>query len=185
MRSCCRGRSRTRRTPPSRSRPGTTSTCAPRCAAADSCLSERRIGNESAIRRRYEHLVEENQPAYLFSGFLLKSAKSTKDDTALAFALGIAIEVPLLEVDQEFWFNEHFEGETLLNDTVTLHLRLRGGKATVRYGLRTKLGSCHATRRGALSDPGEHDRMHLEIPLGFEKGMENPPRPGFRGRLVR
>ena len=149
-----------------------------------SYLSERRVRNESAIRKRYEDLVEEQKPAYLFSGFLLKSAKTSTGNTALAFALEIAIEVPLFEVDQKFWFDEHFEGETLLNEMVTLHLRRRGGRASVRYGLRTAVGSGNATELVALSGPGEHGQMHLEIPLGFAEGLENPPRPGFRGRLL-
>ena len=147
-------------------------------------LSERRVRNESAIRKRYEDLVEQKKPAYLFSGFLLQSAKMSTDDTALAFALEIAIEVPLFEVDQNFWFDEHFEGETLLNETVTLHLRRRGGKATVRYGLRTAVGSGNATEPVELSDPDQHGQRRLEIPLGFKRDLENPPRPGFRGRLL-
>ena len=149
-----------------------------------SYLSERRVRNESAIRKPYEDLVEERKPAYLFSGFLLQSAKTSSRDTALAFALEIAIEVPLFEVDRQFWFDEHFEGETLLNETVTLHLRRSGGKATVRYGLRTDMGSGNATKPVALSDPDKDGRVHLEIPLGFKKGLKNPPRPGFRGRLL-
>ena len=149
-----------------------------------SYLSERRVRNESAIRKRYEDLVEKKKPAYLFSGFLHKSGKPSKGDTALAFALEIAIEVPLFEVDQKFWFDEHFEGETLLNETVTLHLRRSGGRVTVRYGLRTAVGSGNATKPVALSDADEHGRVHLEIPLGFKEGAENPPRPGFRGRLL-
>ena len=74
-------------------------------------LSERRVRNESAIRKRYEDLVEGGKPAYLFSGFLLEKAKTPTADTALAFALEIAIEVPLFEVDKKFWFDDHFEGE--------------------------------------------------------------------------
>ena len=147
-------------------------------------LSERRVQNESAIRKGYEDLVEEKKPAYLFSGFLLRSAKTNARDTALAFALEVAIEVPLFEIDRKFWFDEHFEGETLLNETVTLHLRRSGGRATIRYGLRTAVGSGHATRPVALSDTDEHGRMHFEIPLGFKKGLKRPPRPGFRGRLL-
>ena len=90
----------------------------------------------------------------------------------------------LFEVDQKFWFDEHFEGETLLNETVTLHLRRSGGKATVRYGLQTHGGSGNATKPVALSDPDERGARRLEIPLGFKKGLKNPPRPGFRGRLL-
>ena len=146
-------------------------------------LSERRVRNESAIRKQYEDLVERKKPAYLFSGFLLQKAKTSERDEALAFALEIAIEVPLFEVDRKFWFDEHFEGETLLNETVTLHL-CRGEKTTVRYGLRSNVGSGNATEPAALSEPDEYGRRHIEIPLGFEQDTEEPPRPGFRGRLL-
>ena len=147
-------------------------------------LSERRVRNESAIRKRYEDLVEARKPAYLFSGFLLRSAKTSDRDTALAFALEIAIEVPLFEVNRKFWFDEHFEGETLLSETITFHLRRTGRKATVRYGLRTRVGVGQATTPVALSDPDGRGRRHLEIPLGFAEGLKRPPRPGFRGRLL-
>ena len=147
-------------------------------------LSERRVRNESAIRKRYEDLVEAKKPAYLFSGFLLQSAKTSNRDSALAFALEIAIEVPLFEVDRKFWFDEHFEGETLLHETITLHLRQTEGRATIQYGLRTRVGSGHTTKRVAPSDPDQFGRMHIEIPLGFREGMKNPPQPGFRGRLL-
>ena len=126
--------------------------CVARPRARRACNATARR-NESAIRKRYEDLVDEKKPAYLFSGFLLRSAKTSKGDTALAFALEIAIEVPLFEVDRKWWFDEYYEGETLLNETVTLHLRWSGGKATVRYGLRTAVGSGNATKRAALSDP--------------------------------
>ena len=147
-------------------------------------LSERRVRNESAIRERYEDLVEQKKPVYLFSAFLLKRAKTNAPDKALAFALEIAIEVPLFEVNQKFWFDEHFEGETLLNETVTLHLRWSGDQPTVRYGLRTRLGSGHTTRLIRLPDPDGDGRRRFEIPLGFKEGLKDPPRPGFRGRLL-
>ena len=149
-----------------------------------SYLGERRVGNESAIRKRYEDLVEKKKPAYLFSGFLLRSAKTSTRDTALAIALEIAIEVPLFEVDRKFWFDEHFERESLLNETVTLHLRWSGGNAAVRYGLRMVVGSGNAPKLVALSDPDEHGQRSLEVPLGFKRGRVKPPRPGFRGRLL-
>ena len=147
-------------------------------------LSERRVRNESAIRKRYEDLVEKKRPAYLFSGFLLESAKTNARDLALAFALEIAIEVPLFEVDRKFWFDEHFEGETLLNETVTVHVHRKRDEAAIRYDLRTDAGIGNATKRVALSRRDTDGRMHFAIPLGFKDGLKNPPRPGFRGRLL-
>ena len=147
-------------------------------------LSERRVRNQSAIRKRYEDLVEGKEPAYLFSGFLLRKAKTPTPDRALAFALEIAIEVPLFEVDKKFWFDEHYEGERLLSETVTLHLLRDGDEDQILYGLRTALGSGYAPKPVALSDADEYGQKHAEIPLGFESEMEDPPQPGFCGRLL-
>ena len=78
---------------------------------------------------------------------------------------------------REFWFDEHFEGETLLHETITVHLMQSGGKVTVWYGLQTEVGSGNATKRVALSADG--GRVHVEIPLGFKESLEDPPRAGL------
>ena len=146
-------------------------------------LSERRVRNESAIRKRYRDLVDRQNRVYLFSGFLLESAKTIPGDTPLAFALEIAVEVPLFEVDKKFWFDEYFEGETLLNETVTLHLGWGGDEPTVRYGLRSVVGSGNAPESVELLQSDQDGQRYFEIPLGFDEGAEEPPQPGFRGRL--
>jgi len=149
------------------------------------CLSERRASQESAIRRGYDEMVKQGEPVYLFSGFLLGGRKAKAEgvtDTALAFAIQLAIEVPLFEVDNRWWFDEHFEGETLLSETVTFEVRPGGDRTTVRYGLASELGAGTATK--LLADDNAADGVFDgAVPIGFKEGASNPPRPGFRGRL--
>ena len=99
-------------------------------------LNERRDAQESAIRRTYEQLVHEQKSVYLFSGYLLRSAKTERSrDTALAFTLGLGIQVPMYEVDRQFWLDDHYEGGSVYQDIVTFHLRRTAQGSTVRYGL--------------------------------------------------
>jgi len=148
-------------------------------------LNERKASQESAIRRRYEDMVEHERPVYLFTGYLHGLAKAADArDTALAFAIQIGVEVPLFEVDNRFWFDEHFEGERLLHETITIHLRHSADRITIRYGLASAVGVGRANKIAELSVPDEKGPVHLSIPLGFKKGSPNPPRPGFRGRLL-
>ncbi len=152
---------------------------------AGSFLSERRVSQESAIRRPFEEMVMEGRPVYLFTGYLHRGAKADDPrDTALAFAIQIGVEVPLFEVDNRFWFDDHFEGEQLLLETITIHIRRRADRMTVKYGLASEAGVGQANRTAALGDPDAKGRLHIEIPLGFKPQAANPPRPGFSGRLL-
>ena len=146
-------------------------------------LSERRVAQESAIRKKYEDMVELGKPVYLFTGYLHRSAKTTRD-TALSFAIDVSIEVPVFEVDRRFWLDEHFEGATLLQETVRLDVRGAGEEARVSYALLSDSGIGKATRRTQLSAPDEAGTRTLEIPLGFKAGASRKPAPGFRGKLV-
>ncbi len=147
-------------------------------------MTERRVRNESAVRMKYDDLVKHKVPAYLFAGYLMESAKTEARDTALAFAIEIGVEVPVFEVNKRFWFNEHFEGETLLAETVTLHLRRKARGSTLRYGLRTEDGPGRATRGLVPLHTGRDGTLEFEVPIGFPEGAKYPPRPGFRGRLL-
>lgn len=148
-------------------------------------LSERRVAQESSIRKRYEDMVEDGKLVYLFSGFLRGNKAKAEGirDTALAFAIQLAVEVPLFEIDRRFWLDGHFEGETLLTETVTLKVRRNAGQPRVKYGLASKVGVGRApTSGGEIVD--KQRTFRVEIPLGFKAGARNPPRPGFRGRLI-
>lgn len=155
-------------------------------------LTERKASQESAIRKSYQYLMEEKRPAYLFSGYLHKAAKKDgkeggkSNDTALAFAVRIAINVPAFEVDRRFRFDDYFEGEMILQETITFHVRTSAGKTTVKFGLSSEVGPGHVNRTAQLSEPDAQGHQYTEIPLGFKAGMaENKkPRPGFRGRLL-
>jgi hypothetical protein len=148
------------------------------------CLHERRFEQASALFVEYDEMVKQHKPLYLFNGYLMKAAKTAEsNDTALAFAIRIAIRVPMYEVDRRFWFDEHFEGGFLFDETVTLHVRLKGdGSTTVRFGLASDRGLGDATKTPTVLE-GEDGRMVIELPLGFSEGAATPPRPGFRGRL--
>lgn len=146
-------------------------------------LHERRVDQSSAILADYDKLLKRHDPIYLFSGYLYRAAKTAVPDTALAFALSVGIQVPTYEIDRRFWFNDHFEGGYLLNETLTFHVRRRGDKTTVAYGLASEQGLGQATRHPERR-PREDGGVEISIPLGFREGMANPPRPGFRGHLI-
>ena len=146
-------------------------------------LNERRVSQESAIRRTYEQLVHQQKSVYLFSGYLLRSAKTERSrDTALAFALDLGMQVPVYEVDRRFWLDDHFEGGYVFKDVITFHLRPSAQKTTVRYGLASESGSGVAKRLLDSQDLGG-GRLQFELPLGFKAGTANKPKPGFSGRL--
>lgn len=146
-------------------------------------LSERRVSQGSAIRRTEEHMAA-GKPIHLFSGHLMKKARTdAQGGKELAFAIEIGCEVPVFEIDRSFWFDGHFEGGWLLKETVTFHVRPGADKTTVRYGLASDVGVGEANKIPDRVDlPGGGTR--IEIPLGFKEGAANPPRPGLRGRMV-
>ncbi len=143
-------------------------------------LHQRRVDQNSAIRRTYDALVKARKPVYLFSTYLDPRARTSAPGKALAFALRVAIQVPLYEVDRRFWFDEYYEGGYLLDETLTFHIQPGGN---LRYGLASQHGvgvARKAPQREALDGGG----LRFTIPLGFKEGMAKPPRPGFRGSLV-
>ncbi|HEX2837107.1 MAG TPA: hypothetical protein VHN77_03160 [Phycisphaerales bacterium] len=148
-------------------------------------LHERKAEQASAILAEYDELVKEKRPQYLFTGYLMRGAKMPNStDTALAFAVRVSIRVPMYEVDNKFWLDEHFEGGFVYDETVTFFVRLGEGNTptTVRYGLASERGVGEAGRLAELI-PLEGGGARIEISLGFAEGAANPPRPGFRGKL--
>ncbi len=149
-------------------------------------LNQRRESQESAIRRRYEDLVETTpkRPVYLFTGYLHRAAKAPDaSDTALAFAIQIGVVVPLFEVDNVFWFDDYYEDERFLQETITFHIRGKPDDSRIRYGLASEHGVGQANTQ-IKADPDDQGRVNIEIPLGFKEGAVRRPRPGFRGRLL-
>ncbi len=148
-------------------------------------LTERRVAQESAIRRTYEELVRDRKAVHLFSGCLLKDARMPQArDTALAFLVDLGVQVPVYEVDQRFWMDAHYEGGYVFQDTVTIHVRPGSERTTVRYGLASSRGVGAAPHLLDPIDRKDQDGFEMEIPLGFAPGAANPPRPGLRGRLL-
>jgi len=153
-------------------------------------LNERRVDQQSAIRRTYEELVHDNKAIYLFSGYLLKRAKTPDSrDTALAFAVDLSIQVPLYEIDRKLWLDQHFEGSHLYRGTVTFFVREGPDGTRVRHSVTATSGASVQNRAlealglDAASSDSDAAPRHFEIPIGFDAETSRKPRPGVRGRL--
>lgn len=147
-------------------------------------LHERKVEQESSILREYDKLVKDQRPVYLFTGYLMKSAKTAQSaDKALAYAVRLSIRVPSYEVDNRFWFDEHFEGGFVYDETVTFHLYQRAGSVSIKYGLTSRHGLGEAPLAATVT-PQPDGSSQIEIPLGFDQAAAEPPCPGFRGKLL-
>lgn len=147
-------------------------------------LHERKVDHESAVFRSYEEWAEKHKPAYLFSGYIYDKGKSAQSqDKALVCALRLAIKSPEYEVERKFWPDAHFEGSDIFVETLSFFITPRRNEVQVAYGLASQDGAGSAPRAlGTL--PADSTAQTFEIPLGFDAGSVNPPRPGFRGRLL-
>lgn len=145
-------------------------------------LHERRVDQGSAIQRGYDELVKHQQPVYLFSSYLDKRSRSKHStDTAMVFALRVAIQTPLYEVDNRFWLDEYIEGGYVIDETVNFHVRMdKEGKPSVRYGLSSRDGNAAPTM-AEMQETAEG--MCISVDLGFRENAARKPRPGFRGQL--
>jgi hypothetical protein len=84
----------------------------------------------------YDQMTKRDEPVYLFSGFLSASGRAPNaGDRALAFQVELTIDVPLFEVERRFWFDKHFDGNTLFTETATFHVRPSKNSTTVRCRL--------------------------------------------------
>jgi hypothetical protein len=148
-------------------------------------LHERRVDQESAIIKSYDELVDENaRPVFLFSGFLDAGARSDAvADRALAFAVQVVVKVPLYEIDNRFWFDDHFEGADLFRETFTFMVRLHKEGSTVSYGLVSRHGPGKAPTRADLI-PEEGGGSRIEIPIGFPEGAADRHPGKLRGTLI-
>ncbi len=81
-------------------------------------MNERRVHQESAIRKEYDDLLK--KPTRLFTGFLYGLKKTV--DGRSSFAFQVAIKTPLYEIDNKFWLNSHFEGKDIFNETIIVSL---------------------------------------------------------------
>ncbi len=149
-------------------------------------LHERRVEHESAMFRSFADLIEtpDKLPIYLFSGFLDPKAKPRRpSDTALAFAVRVAVKVPVYEVDNKFWFDDHFEGEDIFGETFVFHVRFAADGVRIKYGLASQDQFGVADREPHAIEQME-DGLRVVIPVGFEKGAKKRSAGKLRGSLV-
>lgn len=151
-------------------------------------LNERRASQNSAILRTYDRLVEANKSEYLFSGFLSRNFSATNSATdasknELVFVIRVSIETPVFEVDRKFWFDDHLEGVTFLDATITLKVSFGANGASVRYDLQQASNGTVATNRPATVKK-KSGYSQIRIPLGQTEDGQNGGRQGFAGELI-
>jgi hypothetical protein len=103
---------------------------------------------------------------------------------ALTFAIRIVIYVPVFELEKKFWFDEHFEGARIYDDTLYIQINERADPPTVRYGRESVEGSGNPKRRAKVEKVG--DAVEVRIPVGFppDRAERRKPHPGFSGALL-
>lgn len=150
-------------------------------------LHQRLFDQSSALMRNYDELMRESDPLYLFTGYLHQGGKMPDtSDRALAFQIRIALQVPAYEIDNAFWFDEHYPGDYIYDDTLTFEVRPKQTPLSISYGMASIHAPRHAPRRISQDAmrQGADGALEIEIPLGFNVDMKNPPAPGFSGRLL-
>jgi hypothetical protein len=150
-------------------------------------LHQRRFDQSCALMRSYDQLMRRKEPLVLFTGYLHQGAKMPEaNDRALAFQIRVALQVPAYEIDSKFWFDEHYPGDYIYDDTLTFEVRPRQTPLSISYGIASIHSPRRAPRRITQKDMhiGADGALEIEIRLGFEPDTKNPPAPGFSGRLL-
>ncbi len=148
-------------------------------------LHERKVEHESAMFRSFDDLFKtpDKLPIYLFRGYLDPKAKSPNaSDRALAFAVRVAVKVPLYEVDNRFWFDDHFEGEDIFSETFVFHVRLSADGVRIKYGL-ASLDEFGVADRDPQSIERTADGLKVVIPIGFRESERKMSAGKLRGSL--
>jgi pimeloyl-ACP methyl ester carboxylesterase len=141
-------------------------------------INERLFNQASAIRMEYEELKA--KPVILFTGFLKSPAITETVDGRSSFAVRVGIQVPVYEIDRKFWFDAHFEGSYILQETVVFSYDPGNRKGTLRYR------TTEMEEDKPLAPTKEKDVAVYRVPLGFDEGLaedEKPPER-FCGSLV-
>ncbi len=86
-------------------------------------LHQRLYDHGSAVHRTYDELVErkagdKRRKPHLFSQFLDSGRKADKRRKSLGFRIFISVRVPEYEVDNKYWFDDHYEGSAIFSDSI-------------------------------------------------------------------
>lgn len=150
-------------------------------------LNERRADQNSAILRSYDRLVQAKKSEYLFSGFLSRNLRATAptedDNNELVFVIRVSIDTPVFEVDRKFWFDDHLDGVTFLDATITLKVSFDDNGARVRYDLQqASNGSVVKDRPATVKKMRGYSQ--IRVPLGQAAEGQNGGRQSFAGELL-
>ncbi len=152
-------------------------------------LHERRAENHSAIAKGHDQLIENPEPIQLFTGFLEQRDKIRwHTEWVLAFELYVAIQVPVYEVEREywFWFDSSYKGGHLFEETFTFHIWPQEDGIAVTYGLTTEDGIGEANRREGSQalDLTSGGGTQIGIPVSSPVGTHSSVGPNLRGTLL-
>lgn len=143
----------------------------------------RRIAEEDSVAcRNHKELMDSaNKKArciYLSSVFLANCWRVKQDRPSLAYSMTLGVRVPDYEIDQKFWFNEHYEGGYLFRDSVTIEItppQKEGGDWQITYDWQSdNLGQ--ATKS---LDPKKLESGKVELTIPFDSETT----PGIGGNL--
>ncbi len=125
-------------------------------------INERRLHQESAIRKEYDELI--SKPIRLFTGFL-HGLSDTVDGRA-NFAVQVAVKTPVYEIDKKFWFNSYYEGNDLLNETVIISLKSNDPNPVMYQTstmTRPKPLKPYASNSGEFRIPLQNTRVKVDV----------------------
>ena len=121
------------------------------------------------------------KPVRLFTGYLHGRKKETPKtvDGRLSFAIQVAVKTPVYEIDNRFWFNSHYEGKDILNETIVISVT-EGESGRVYYQTSTM-------QRPKLLEQADAGRYRIPLfPRGKPPGGSEDRKPpeSFWGALL-
>jgi hypothetical protein len=148
-------------------------------------VNERLFHQESAIREEYQDLLKKS--VILFTGYLKSPALTETVDGRSSFAIRVAVQVPVYEIDNKFWFDAHYEGSYILWETVILSFDPKNRKESLRYrtSQMTEDKPVARERKAASAKGPDVYRIPLNPP-GFDADAPEDKKPAesFFGDLV-
>ena len=89
-------------------------------------LHRRTVETSSAIMRTYDELFKKEKSPRLFSAFLRLGARVVDEIVrpTLGFSVELGVLVPEYELDNKFWFDDHYDGGYIYRDKVNIEVKV-------------------------------------------------------------
>lgn len=140
-------------------------------------LSRRLVDEHSAIFRSFDDMMRRDRPRHphLFTSFLARDRRRNRRRRSLGFSVDLAVRVPDYEVENRFWFDDHYDGGFLFRDKINLDLTPRDqGSWSLRYGFDSRTPNRATTR---ITGNEQNGAVVFELPL------RSRTEPGLSARL--